>query len=206
VAFVPNVQAEVSLRPKWLSLSVGGVVAVAAFAVLAGLSAPMGLLFSRFHPLAGMPMPPETAKIIALQQQMFAGPAGIGSLVVGIAGLLAGAWCAYTAIRVLSQKPGARVPFRRSVIALVVTENASLLAAIWLQAASFEMFEEFAKAFAAPAGSAPSGFESMMRTFMQGAALVSIVVAVGWGVVKLAVLVWTYRYTGTKEVVEYLER
>jgi len=208
VTFVPLVPAPTPERPKWLSVCAAGVLAVAALAILGGLSAPIAILMTRHHPFAGMPgATPELSRMIALQQQMLSGPAALLALVVGAVGLPVGAWALYSAIRVLSATPGARVPFRRSVTVLVVTENASLLAGVWLQSRNREILDEFAKAFSLSApGAIPPGVEETMRMFVQGVGLVGIVMMVAWGIGKLAVLFWAHRYTGTREVVDYLDR
>jgi hypothetical protein len=93
------------------------------------------------------------------------------------------------------------------VTVLVVTENLSLLAGVWLQTQNWQILDEFAKAFALPsAGAVPSGIETTMRMFMQGAALMGFVVMIAWGIIKLAVLFWAHRYAGTRAVVDYLDR
>ena len=208
MTFVPHVPLPPPERPKWLSVCAAGVLAVAALAILGGLSAPIAILMSRHHPFAGMPgATPELSRIIAVQQQVMSGPAALLALVVGVVGLPVGVWALHSAIRVLSGTPGARVPFRRSVTMLVVIENASLLAGVWLQSHNREILDEFAKAFslAAP-GAVPPGVEATLKTFVQGLGLVGVVMLVAWGLIKLAVLVWAHRYTGTREVVDYLER
>ena len=208
MTFVPHVPSPTPEKPKWLSVCSAGVLAVAALSVVGGLSTAMGILMGRLHAFAGMPgAAPELARIVALQQQMLSGPAFLLASVVGAAGIPVGAWALYTSMRLSSAKPDSRVPFRRSVTVLVVTENASLLAGVWLQSHNREIFNELAKAvtLVAPGAFSPGG-EATLRMFVQGVGLAGIVMMVAWGIIKLAVLFWAHRYAGTRAVIDYLDR
>jgi hypothetical protein len=175
--------------------------------MLGGLGALPSYLFLRHHPFAGMlGATPEFAKMIALQQKMVASPAGELMVVIGVVGLLAGAWGLYCGIRVLSSKSGARIPFRKSVVALGVTESLGLVMGAWLHVRNVKMMNEFVDMLAHPGPRINAGFEETMKTFFQAFAVVGMAFAIGMAMLKLLVLFWAHHYTGKREVVEYLDR
>jgi hypothetical protein len=197
-SFVPSDSPAKPARPKWLELSVAGVIGVAAFQVLGGLSTWLTFFMSRHHPLARMAgTAPEAARMLALQQRMMAGPAPLLTCVVGAAGVFAGAWGLYCAIRALSSKPGARMPFRRAVVGLLLVESVTFVTSVWLQMWTLEVFGELTK----EVSSVPGAMQAM-----QGFAILSVVVMVGWEIAKVGALGWAHRYTGTRDVVDYLDR
>jgi hypothetical protein len=186
-----------------------GVIVVSAFAVLGSLSVLGGLAFSRFHPFAGMAgTSPEMAKMIALQKTLMSGPAPAASLVVGIAQMIVGAWAIYATVRVLGAKPAARVAFRRAVALLGAIEVASLVLAVWTQVEAYRTFGDFIDTIfgRGPTIASANDLEKMVQTIMQVAVIVGIIFALGFGLLKLGFLVWSYRYASTREVVAHLDR
>lgn len=203
MAFTPGVPAAPStLRPKWLTAAAIGVIVISVFSILSGLMAPISVAFLLFNPFASMPgVPPDLANSFATHQKAL-GVAALGvQSVAGVAGLVTGIWASTTSVRVLSRKPDVRVAFRRSTLALALTESANVTVGVWLQVAMGDVM----RAAALPAG-APHGVETTMQTFVQVFTLLGIVVAVGWGVIKVVFLAWAHRYAGAPNVVAFLDQ
>jgi hypothetical protein len=190
------------LRPKWLTAAAIGVIVISVFSILSGLMAPISVAFLLFNPFASMPgVPPDLANSFATHQKAL-GVAALGvQSVAGVAGLVTGIWASTTSVRVLSRKPDVRVAFRRSTLALALTESANVTVGVWLQVAMGDVM----RAAALPAG-APHGVETTMQTFVQVFTLLGIVVAVGWGVIKVVFLAWAHRYAGAPNVVAFLDQ
>jgi hypothetical protein len=186
---------------------VGGIV-IGALGILSGLSALVAFVLTRHDPFASLPgQPPAMARMIVLQQEMMAGPAPLLTLVVGVWGLLVGGWALLHSIRLLSGRPHARVPFRRSLVALGVTECVSLSLGLWLQLHNFELFfGELPGVTTGSASAAPPGFATMMNSFILAVAVGGVVVTLGWGALKLVFLVWAHRYVASPDVVAHLDR
>ena len=156
MTFTAPTQTATPPRPKWLApCAVGGIV-ISAFGILSGFAALLASVLSRHHPFASIPgQPPEMAKMIALQQKMMEGPAPLFTLIVGVCGLLVGGWALFHSIRLLSGRPHARVPFRRSLVALGVTEGVGLGFGMWQQLHNFELMGELWEVTTGPAPGAP---------------------------------------------------
>jgi hypothetical protein len=202
----PTPGAGTPTKPKWLTLSAVAVIVVAAFGILAGLSAPLGVFMSRHHPFSSMSSStPEMARMVALQQKLMESPVGEISIVAGLASLLAGGWALYCAARWLSEKPGAREPFRKAIVPLIATECVSGVVGFWLQMRNVEFLREYTAMFTSTPGM-PRGFGTMMTTVMQGSVVVGLLVGAAWGIAKMVALVWAHRYAGKPEVVAHFER
>ena len=208
MSFTPHVPAPATeLRPKWLGLAAVGVLVISVFLIVAGLTTPLSIVFVAKNPFASLPgMSPEMAKVFAAQQKMMAFPAGPVSLIVGTAGLAAGGWGLISAIRVLSRKPDARTPFRRSALVLTLAESASIVVSVWLQTRNAKVMGEVAKAMVPPGASSPHPFETMMTPFLQASALLGIAFTLVWGAAKIVFLAWAHRYAGTPSVIDHLDR
>jgi xanthosine utilization system XapX-like protein len=209
VTFTPAARPAPPARPKWLTLAAAGVIVIAVFAILGGLSSLGGLVFSRFHPFASMAgSAPELAKMVALQQKLMSGPAPAASLVVGIAGMAVGAWAIHAATGVLGSKPAARMAFRRAVALLGAIELAHLALGVWLQIEAYQLFGSFADTMfgRGPTTASPNDFAGTVQTVMQGFVIFGVVFAVGLGLLKLGFLAWSYRHASTRDVVAYLDR
>ena len=203
MTFTPREPPPATNPPKWLGLAAIGVIAIAAFLILAGLMTPLSLAFVGRHPFASLSgTAPHVAKMIDLQERMMAFPAPQVSLVVGVAGLAVGIWALTRAVGVLSRKPGVLASFRRSIVALVAVESVSAVVGLWLQTRNAELVAEFAEAVAPPG----AGVETMMGTLMQAGMLVGLVFSVAWGAAKIVFLAWAHRYTGAPSVVDHLDR
>ena len=205
MSFTPREPWPPTTPPKWLGLAAVGVVVIAVFLIMAGLTTPLSLAFVGHNPFASLPGVPHLAKLFEWQEKMMAFPAPQISLVVGFTGLAVGIWALTRAVAVLSRKPGARTPFRRAIVALAAVESVSSVVSIWLQSRSGELSRELAEAVAPPGGSSPA-FETMMGTFLQAGMLVGLVFSVAWGAAKIAFLAWAHRYTGAPSVVDHLDR
>jgi hypothetical protein len=207
VTFTPPVPVTTPARPKWLSAAAIGVIIVAGFGVLAGLMAPVAVAITRHHPFASVPgAPPEMTKMLELQQKMMSGPAATLSVVVHVIGIAVGAWAIHAAIRVLGAKAGARPTFRRAVAALGAIELSGLVLGVWMQIRNYAILGELTDALSARFPAGTPGFDATMRGVMQGSALVGVVFAVGYGLLKLVFLAWSYHYTSSREVVVHLDR
>jgi hypothetical protein len=179
---------------------------VAGLGILVGIMAPVTILLSRHHPLAGMPgAPREMTEMIEFQQKMMSGPAPKISTVVGLVAIAVGAWAIHSALGVYRTKAGVLPSFRRAVAALGVVELASVVVGVWMQIVNIEMLGEFAEKFYSRSHGTPMGVESM-KGMMQGSALVGVLFAIGWGILKLAFLAWSYVYAASREVVAHLDR
>jgi hypothetical protein len=179
---------------------------VAGLDILSGLAAPIGLFIGRYQPFAALPgAPPEMAKIIELQQRMLSGPAPGMTLFVAALGVGAGGFAIYSGTRVLSAKPGARIPFRQAIWFVAMATVAGAASGLWLQMRNIELVEETMQAMSAHHGAASPVFDATMKGFMHGGALVGVAMAVGLELVKLAVLAWGHHVAGTKEASDYLD-
>jgi hypothetical protein len=208
VSFTPHVPSPTTTaEPKWLGLAAVGVVIISVFLIVAGVMTPLSIVFVAKNPFASLPgMTPEMAKVFAAQQKMMAFPAGPVSLIVGTAGLAAGVWGLTAAIKVLSRRPNARTPFRRSTLVLTLAESTSIVVNVWLQTRNAEFMGEFAKAMVPPGASSPHPFETMMTHFLQAGALLGIAFTLAWGAAKIVFLAWAHRYAGTPSVIDHLDR
>ena len=205
MTFTPGAPTTTSTRPKWLSHSAIGVIIIAGLGILVGIMAPITVLLSRHHPLAGMPgATSEMTQMIEFQQKMMSGPAPKISTLVGLVAIAVGAWAIHSALGVYRTKAGARPSFRRAVVALGVVELASVVVGVWMQIANIEMLGEFAeKIYARTHG---THMVESMKGMMQGSALVGLAFAIAWGLLKLAFLAWSYFYAASREVVAHLDR
>lgn len=149
---------------------------------------------------------PEMTKMIDLQQKAMSGPMPMLAMVVGVAGIAAGGWAARSAVRVLGAKPGARPAFRRSTAALAVIELTSLVLSVWLQIKTYAMLGELMDTFFGHLPTTGGGIDETMKAIMQGGALIGLAVAIGYGLLKLGFLVWSFHYASSREVAAHLDR
>ena len=91
-------------------------------------------------------------------------------------------------------------------MALGVTEAVSLGIGTWHQLYNFELFGELWGVTHGPAPAALPGFDTLMSSLMQVAAIGGVVAAFGWGALKLVFLVWAHRYVASPDVVAHLDR